>query len=349
MPSAVNPLHLRFGKGVSASGPRLADFREAPDRVHQCGHGAMAMIAGHGVVQRLPQALNHVGPRVIDGLREPLELGVVRQPLSGDGALVHGDVVHDEHDAPRPTLAALEPVQQVDEQQRVLALSLGPHHLAGARIQCAGQVVLLVLGRSRNPAQPFPGQPGRADSRVEVDVVLVGIEHLTVGPTIGQGVGNGLQALRLVRVANAQRRSCTPISESQALRALHRSPSIRCGLARSVAIPVRRTPRTRLARAEPTSAPRTDRVQRAPRSCPSPTTTKSHALFDPVRSASAPNISIGAVALSEPPLHCVPSGGLLVFDTTTCSPSAARIHKVIELSAHCSRHSSRPVGASFGT
>ena len=77
----ANALHLRFGKGVSTSGPRLADFHEAPDRVHQRDHGAMAMIAGHGVVQRLPQALNHADPRVIDGLKEQLELGVVRQPL----------------------------------------------------------------------------------------------------------------------------------------------------------------------------------------------------------------------------------------------------------------------------
>ena len=150
-------------------------------------------------------------------LKEQLELGVVRQPLPGDGTLVHDDVVHDEHDAPRPTVEALEPVQQVDEQQRVLALCLRPHHLAGARIQCAGQVVLVVLARSRNPALPSPGHPGGADSRVEVDVGLVGIEHLTVGATIGQGVSNGLQALCLVRVANAQRRSRTPISEPQTL------------------------------------------------------------------------------------------------------------------------------------
>ena len=101
---------------------------------------------------------------------------------------------------------------------------------------------------------------------------------------------------------------------------LHRH-RLRCGLARVVTVPVRRTPRTTLAHAESTSAPRTDRVQRASRSSPSPTATKSHALFDHVRSASAPNISIGPVPLSEPPLHCVPSGvllgGLLVFDTTT--------------------------------
>ena len=65
------------------------------------------MIAGHGVVQRLPQPLNHVDPRVIDGLEEQLELRVVDQPPPGEGTLVHDEVVHDEHDPPCPAMESV--------------------------------------------------------------------------------------------------------------------------------------------------------------------------------------------------------------------------------------------------
>ena len=75
------------------------------------------MIAGHGVVQCLPQALNHIDPRVIDGLEEQLELRVLRQPPLGGGALVDDVVVHDEHDAPCPTVEALESVQKGAQRQ----------------------------------------------------------------------------------------------------------------------------------------------------------------------------------------------------------------------------------------
>ena len=74
-----------------------------PDRAHQRVNEAMPMIACHGVVQGLPQPLNHLDPRVIDGLEEQFEPGVVRQPGLGDRTLVHDGVVHDERDAPCPT------------------------------------------------------------------------------------------------------------------------------------------------------------------------------------------------------------------------------------------------------
>ena len=53
-------------------------------------------------------------------------------------------------------------------------------------------------------------------------------------------------------------------SASQVIRALHRLSSIRCGFARAVSAPVRRTPPTMHASAEPTGVPRTDSVRRAP-------------------------------------------------------------------------------------
>ena len=89
--------------------------------------------------------------------------------------------------------------------------------LAGARVQCADQLILLILARSGNHALPPPGHPGRADSRVEVDIGLVGIEHLTVRAAIDQGFGDHFQALQFVLVANAQRRSRSAITESEAL------------------------------------------------------------------------------------------------------------------------------------
>lgn len=148
------------------------------------------MVAGYGVVECLPQPLDVIDPRVVGGLEEQREFRIARQPASCDVALVNNVVIEDEHDAPRPAIGALELVEQVDEQQGVFSLALDPHHLAGARVQSAGEVVFLVLPRRWDSALGAARHPGQTDSRVEVDIGFVAKEHLGAGVFIGQCPGN---------------------------------------------------------------------------------------------------------------------------------------------------------------
>ena len=110
----TSSLRLCFGQRVSASGPGLVDLHVASDQSYQRRRGGSAMTAVHGVVQRLPQPLNHVNPGVIDGLQEQFELGAVRHPPPGDGTLADDGVIHDEHGQPCPSVDALGPVQKVE-------------------------------------------------------------------------------------------------------------------------------------------------------------------------------------------------------------------------------------------
>ena len=153
------------------------------------------MVTSHGVVECLPYPFNIVNPGMIGGLKEQLEFRITRQPAPRDMTLMDDVVVDDEHDTPCPTVGALELIEQVDEQQGVFAFTLGPHHLAGARVQSAGEVVLLVLTRCRDSRLGASGHPRRTDSRVEVDVGFVGGEHLGVWVFIGQRLGNGTHSL----------------------------------------------------------------------------------------------------------------------------------------------------------
>ena len=66
---------------------------------HQFVYRSALMVAGNGVVHRLPKPLYLVHPRVIDRLEKDFELWVLYQPALDRQALVDDVVVSDEHDA----------------------------------------------------------------------------------------------------------------------------------------------------------------------------------------------------------------------------------------------------------
>src|SRR5210317_1424424 len=99
-------------------------FHEGSHIAHELVHCGVAMVAGDGVMQLLPQLLDVVDPRRVGGLENQLELRMARQPAVGNTAVVNHEVVHDEQDSPRTPVTAVELVQQMDEQAGILALVL---------------------------------------------------------------------------------------------------------------------------------------------------------------------------------------------------------------------------------
>ena len=89
--------------------------KEAPDVAHQGIEGCMPMVASHGVMQLLPQPLDDIDPWTVGGLENQVELWMAREPVLGHPALVNGVVVDDKGDPPRPSISAVEPVEEVDE------------------------------------------------------------------------------------------------------------------------------------------------------------------------------------------------------------------------------------------
>ncbi len=106
---------------------RLYGPDEGPNGAHQACHGGVLMVAGDGVMQCLPQALDDIDPRAIGRLEHKLEFRIPSEPALCGPALVDDVVVDDEHDTPGTPVSAFELVEQVDEQQGVLSLVLNAH------------------------------------------------------------------------------------------------------------------------------------------------------------------------------------------------------------------------------
>ena len=74
-------------------------MHESPYMDHQAFHCRLLMISSHGVVEGFPQPFDFIDPRMIDGLKQQLEPGVIGQPALCDMAFVYHEVVDNEHDA----------------------------------------------------------------------------------------------------------------------------------------------------------------------------------------------------------------------------------------------------------
>ena len=90
-------------------------MHETPYMGHQAFHSRVSVIASHRIVERFPQPLDLIHSRMIDGLKEQLELGVVGEPALCDVAFMNHEVVDDEHDASGAAISAFDFVQQVNE------------------------------------------------------------------------------------------------------------------------------------------------------------------------------------------------------------------------------------------
>ena len=108
------------------------------------------MITGHGVMHGLPEPLDDIDPGAIGRLEQKPELRVFRQPALRHLTLVDHVVVEDEHDGPGPAIRATKVLEQLQEQRRGLSVMFDPDHPAGVSMQGAGDVVLLILPRSRD-------------------------------------------------------------------------------------------------------------------------------------------------------------------------------------------------------
>ena len=93
---------------MSVARPRLAHVHESSYIGHQAFHGRVMMISSDRVVESFPQPFNFIDPWMIDGLKEQLELGVVRQPALCDVAFMNHEVLDDEHDASGAAISALD-------------------------------------------------------------------------------------------------------------------------------------------------------------------------------------------------------------------------------------------------
>ncbi len=92
----------------------------------QLEHGTAMMVAGYGVMRRLPQPLYDIDPGVVDRLEEPLELRVLYQPAFNQLTLVDAIVVEDEQDLIGASILTAKLLEQFHEQHRVLALMFDP-------------------------------------------------------------------------------------------------------------------------------------------------------------------------------------------------------------------------------
>ena len=84
----------------------LPDLQEACDRPAQYIHGTVPVVAGFGVVHRLPQSLDRVHRRMAGGLDWNRSWRAPYQPALYHLALVDGVVVEDERDALGPSILA---------------------------------------------------------------------------------------------------------------------------------------------------------------------------------------------------------------------------------------------------
>ncbi len=193
---------------------RLCSPDEGPIGAHQACHGGVLMVAGGGVMQCRPQALDDIDPLAIGRLEHKLEFRIPSEPALRGPAFVNDVVVDDEHDTPGTPVNAFELVEQVDEQQGVLSLVLNAHDAPALCVQRTGKVIFAVLPGGSHRVLVRAGHPARANAWIEVDIDFVGIEDLGVG--VGFAFGQRPQARAVTRVADVQRGTCPAPGEGQA-------------------------------------------------------------------------------------------------------------------------------------
>lgn len=189
--------------GLTA-GERLAVNQETVHGAQQFRQRSTLVVARDGLVQLLPDALDLVHPGIIGRLEQQFEAGMARQPTLREAALVYLVIIEDEHDPPCRTIGTLQMIEQVNEQQRILARVLDPDQAPGAGVQGPRQVRLDILPRGRDHLLDALGHPGIPDLGIEVDIHFVHIEHGGARGAVGQTPADGAQAPGFVRVLRAQ-------------------------------------------------------------------------------------------------------------------------------------------------
>ena len=123
------------------------------DIPHEFLDGLTAVVAGHVVVEVLPQPLDAIVIRAVR--RQEVELHL---PLPGGqgqldlAAVMDLVIVEDDMDPPRLRVRHRhQPMDQQQEQGALLSLPLDPGELTRAGVQRPGQVPLLVLAGSAAP------------------------------------------------------------------------------------------------------------------------------------------------------------------------------------------------------
>src|SRR5271157_1334532 len=145
------------------------------DIFHEFLHGLAAVVAGHVVVEVLPQSLDTIVIRAVRRqeveLYLPLPSGQCQLDLT---AVMNLEVVEDDVDPASVWVGHRhQPMDQEEEQCAVLAFPLDPGELARAGIERAGQVTLLVLAGRRHGLLLARQHPVRSYLGVQMDVYLI--------------------------------------------------------------------------------------------------------------------------------------------------------------------------------
>src|ERR1700721_4010935 len=143
-----------FAGGLLRDGPP-PDVRVdvVPSVVEELVHGLAAVVARDIGVEVLPDALDPVGIRTVG--RQEVEHDSSAEGLEGPVRLVRrvdAVVVHDEVHAASTAVAAGEEPEQLTEERSVLRRGTGRVKPAGANVEGAGEVELLILARRDDAA-----------------------------------------------------------------------------------------------------------------------------------------------------------------------------------------------------
>lgn len=71
------------------------------------------VISGHGVVHGFPESFDLVDPRVVDGLEQQFELGILSQPARDEFGFVNDVVVQNQHDTSSSAIVSAHRIEQL--------------------------------------------------------------------------------------------------------------------------------------------------------------------------------------------------------------------------------------------
>ncbi len=166
------------GTCAGESAPNIA-FEVLAGIIEEVGHCLTAVIASDIGVEVLPDALDAVGVWTI-GRQEVKHDAVVERLEDALSRLGRVDAVVVDNEVNAAHRGAVPPVhelQQLTEQPRVFALGARRVQQPCADVERAGEVEFLVLARRDDAALLAGKHPIAPESRVEMDVDFIGVEH----------------------------------------------------------------------------------------------------------------------------------------------------------------------------
>ena len=102
---------MQFGVGIIGPRKRLNYAHKSPHTTHQVVHRRTTVVPSDDIVELLPQSFDRVHPRVIAGLEQQFELGVVLQLGECQTTFVNAVVIDDENDASGAAVACPQVLQ----------------------------------------------------------------------------------------------------------------------------------------------------------------------------------------------------------------------------------------------